>query len=85
MSVSDLMLCVKWSRMYDWIMFVLCFRHALPFEAFFAPNSDPEFTVTPTSGDLTPAGTEGTLIRVGYKPQIYGKTHKAKLVIQVRT
>lgn len=43
-----------------------------------------EFTVTPTSGELTPAGTEGTLIRVAYKPQIYGKTHKAKLVVQVR-
>ena len=59
-------------------------RHALAFETFFAPNSDLEFTVTPTSGELTPAGTEGTLIRVAYKPQIYGKTHKAKLVVQVR-
>ncbi|PFX34680.1 Calponin-likey domain-containing protein 2 [Stylophora pistillata] len=57
-------------------------RHALPFEAFFAPNSDLEFTVTPTSGELTPAGTEGTLIKVSYKPQIYGKTHMAKLVVQ---
>ena len=43
-----------------------------------------EFTVTPASGELTPAGAEGTLIRVAYKPQIYGKTHKAKLVVQVR-
>lgn len=57
-------------------------RHTLPFEAFFAPNSDPEFTVAPTSGELTPAGTEGTLIKVSYKPQIYGKTHMAKLVVQ---
>ncbi len=64
---------------------VLSSRHTLPFEAFFAPNSDLEFTVAPTSGELTPVGTEGTLIRVAYKPQIYGKTHKAKLVVQVRT
>ena len=40
--------------------------------------------MTPTSGELTPAGTEGTLIKVAYKPQIYGKAHKAKLVVQVR-
>ena len=64
-------------------MSVLSIRHTLPFEAFFAPNSDPEFTVAPTSGELTPAGTEGTLIKVSYKPQIYGKTHMAKLVVQV--
>lgn len=78
------MLSVKWTkiRLCD---LVLSSRHTLPFEAFFAPNSDLEFTVTPTSGELTPAGTEGTLIRVAYKPQIYGKTHKAKLVVQVRT
>lgn len=57
-------------------------RHTLAFEAFFAPNSDLEFTVTPTSGELAPAGSDGTLIRVAYKPQIYGKTHKAKLVVQ---
>lgn len=57
-------------------------RQPLPFEAFFAPSSDEEFTVTPSSGELSPAGTEGTLIKVAYKPQIYGKTHKAKLVVQ---
>ena len=65
---------------------VRCFscRHALPFEAYFAPSSDLEFTVTPASGELSPVGTEGTLIRVAYKPQIYGKTHKARLMVQVR-
>ena len=31
------------------------------------------------------SGTEGTLIKVAYKPQIYGKTHRAKLVVQVRS
>ena len=61
------------------------FRHTLPFEAFFAPSSDPDFTVTPECGELPPSGTEGTLIKVAYKPQIYGKTHKAKLVVQVRS
>ncbi|KAM7428352.1 hypothetical protein ABFA07_020665 [Porites harrisoni] len=57
-------------------------RHTLPFEAFFASSSDPDFTVTPAYGELPPSGTEGTLIKVAYKPQIYGKTHRAKLVIQ---
>lgn len=58
------------------------YRHGLPFDAFFAPSSDEEFTVIPSSGDLPPAGAEGTLIRIAYKPKIYGKTHKAKLVVQ---
>jgi len=44
-----------------------------------------EFAVTPASGELSPAGTEGTLIRIAYKPEIYGKIHKAKLVVQVRS
>ena len=61
------------------------FRHTLPFEAFFAPSSDPDFTVTPAYGELPPSGTEGSLIKVAYKPQIYGKTHRAKLVVQVRS
>ena len=58
-------------------------RHAVPFEAFFAPSSDAEFSVTPATGELMPAGTEGTLLKVGYTPQLYGKTHRATLVVQV--
>jgi len=61
----------------------IIFRHILPFEAFFTSNSDPEFTVIPSSGELLPYGTEGTLIKIGYKPTLYGKTHRAKLIIQV--
>ena len=58
-------------------------RHTMPFEAYFAPGSDPEIRVAPTSGELVPAGTEGTLVKVTYRPSLYGKVHRAKLVIQV--
>ena len=55
----------------------------MPFEAHFAPGSDPEFSIFPASGELLPVGTEGTLIKIYYKPTLYGKTHQARLVIQV--
>ena len=46
-------------------------------------GSDSEFTVQPTSGDLAPVHTRGTLFCVTYKPTTYGKDHHAKLIVQV--
>ncbi|XP_060038661.1 cilia- and flagella-associated protein 47 [Erinaceus europaeus] len=53
-----------------------------PFTAYFQPGSDPVFSVKPASGILLPYNTEGTLIVVGFKPQMYSKRYKALLVIQ---
>ena len=53
------------------------------FEAYFASGSDGMFTVLPSSGTLLPVHSDGTLITVLYKPTYYGKTHRAKLLIQV--
>ncbi|XP_048577373.1 cilia- and flagella-associated protein 47-like isoform X2 [Nematostella vectensis] len=57
-------------------------RHILPYEAYFVAGSDPEFSVYPPTGELQPYNSEGTLIKLGYRPTLYGKTHKAKLVVQ---
>ncbi|XP_022089961.1 cilia- and flagella-associated protein 47-like isoform X2 [Acanthaster planci] len=57
-------------------------RHPVAFTAYFVAGSDQEFTVSPQSGELKPLGTSGTLVTVGFKPKIYGKSYQAKLVVQ---
>ncbi|CAK7312628.1 Cilia- and flagella-associated protein 47 [Vulpes lagopus] len=57
-------------------------RDPEPFTAYFLPGSDPEFFVKPQVGELPPFDTEGTVIMVGFKPQMYGRKYKATLVIQ---
>ncbi|XP_063101752.1 cilia- and flagella-associated protein 47 isoform X3 [Cavia porcellus] len=57
-------------------------RYTERFTAYFLPGSDPEFFVKPETGELPPFFSEGILISVGFKPQMYSKKHKATLVIQ---
>ncbi|XP_068773049.1 cilia- and flagella-associated protein 47 isoform X2 [Struthio camelus] len=57
-------------------------RYPVPFTAYFLAGSDPEFVVLPQAGELLPVGTVGTHITVGFKPRMYGKKHRAILVIQ---
>ncbi|XP_025790294.1 cilia- and flagella-associated protein 47 [Puma concolor] len=57
-------------------------RNPEPFTAYFLPGSDPAFFVKPKVGKLLPFDTEGTLIIVGFKPQMYSKKYKATLAIQ---
>jgi len=52
------------------------------FDAFFDAESAYEFTVSPTSGVLEPAGTAGTAFVITYKPTEYGKPVQGKLIIQ---
>ncbi|XP_016288857.2 cilia- and flagella-associated protein 47 isoform X1 [Monodelphis domestica] len=52
------------------------------FTAYFLPGSDREFFVKPQMGELLPIHTAGTLISVGFKPQMYSRKHQATLVIQ---
>ncbi|KAK2527080.1 Cfap47 [Columba guinea] len=58
-------------------------RYPEPFTAHFLAGSDPEFLVLPQAGELLPAGTVGTHITVGFRPRMYGKKHKATLVIEL--
>ncbi|XP_072900577.1 cilia- and flagella-associated protein 47-like [Hemitrygon akajei] len=67
---------------------VVCFRltsqtrDPMPFTAHFLPCSDPEFEVSPQTGELLPLGSSGTLITVGFTPRMYSKKYKARLLIQ---
>ncbi|XP_032305269.1 cilia- and flagella-associated protein 47 isoform X2 [Coturnix japonica] len=60
-------------------------RYPEPFTAYFLAGSDPDFVVLPQAGELLPVGTGGTHITVGFKPRMYGKKHKATLVIQTQS
>ncbi|KAM7365486.1 hypothetical protein PAMP_016406 [Pampus punctatissimus] len=57
-------------------------RRPEPFTAAFLPGSSSEFTVTPASGMLPPAGSSGALITVSFTPHINSKRHRARLTIQ---
>ncbi|XP_074483047.1 cilia and flagella-associated protein 47-like isoform X1 [Sebastes fasciatus] len=56
-------------------------RRPEPFTAAFLPGSSSEFTVTPASGMLPPAGSTGALITVAFTPTEHSK-HRARLTIQ---
>lgn len=53
-----------------------------PFTAFFSPDSDPEFSVMPRTGELEPYGREGKNFIVSFTPVEYGKMKQGKLIIQ---
>nr|KAF6491875.1 cilia and flagella associated protein 47 [Molossus molossus] len=57
-------------------------RYPDPFTAYFLPDSDPEFFVKPQSGEIPPFDTNGIILIVGFKPQMYGRKYRAKLVIK---
>lgn len=59
------------------------FSHPEPYKAYFLANSDPEFCVTPQTGELRPRETNGSLIQVDFLPTVYGKLYQGKLIVQV--
>ena len=67
------------------IVFLFHFRYPMSFNAYFSAGSDPEFSVSPSTGELLPIGTNGTMIRVAFLPSVYGKIYTGKLIIQVMT
>jgi len=52
------------------------------FNAFFTPDSAPEFVIHPKTGILEPYGKEGKNFVVSFTPTEYGKAKVGKLVIQ---
>ena len=56
----------------------------MQYNAYFVAGSDAEFSVSPSSGELLPAGTKGSLIKITFSPCKYGKVYQGKLVVQVR-
>ncbi|RDD38935.1 Cilia- and flagella-associated protein 47 [Trichoplax sp. H2] len=59
-------------------------KFPVPFEAYFEHRSDAAFTVFPKYGELLPLGTQGTAFTITYKPSTYGRTHRAKLIVQTK-
>lgn len=57
------------------------YKQYSPFVAYFTPDSDPEFSVLPKSGELEPFGREGKNFIISFTPLEYGKFKKGKLVI----
>ena len=55
----------------------------MSYAAYFAAGSDPEFSVSPSTGELLPVGTNGSMIRISFLPSVYGKIYTGKLIIQV--
>ena len=66
------------------VILYIC-RHPIPYSAYFVAGSDREFSVVPPTGELLPAGTHGSLIKVHFTPNKYGKVYQGKLVVQVCT
>ncbi|XP_071134806.1 cilia- and flagella-associated protein 47-like isoform X3 [Mytilus edulis] len=57
-------------------------KHPVCYNAYFGAGSDPEFTVSPQTGELLPQGTNGTLLKINFLPNVYGKLYQAKLIVQ---
>ena len=60
------------------------FDSEAPYQAYFTSDSPSVFTVTPVTGVLPRAGTQGTLFTVSYTPIEYGKPMRGMLVIVSR-
>ena len=58
------------------------FKTYSSFTAFFSPDSDPEFSIMPRTGELEPYGREGKNFIISFTPVEYGKMKQGKLVIQ---
>ncbi|XP_031669186.1 cilia- and flagella-associated protein 47 [Oncorhynchus kisutch] len=57
-------------------------RYPEPFTAGFLPGGGSEFQVCPSSGELLPVGSAGTLLTVSFTPSMYSKRHHATLLVQ---
>jgi len=59
------------------------FRQPAQYQAYLLGNSDPEFDVTPSYGELPPEDNQGALVVISFTPRKYGKVYKGKLIVQV--
>ena len=73
--------CYKGTALY--VLCCFCCRYPVSYAAYFAAGSDPEFSVSPSTGELLPVGTNGSMIRISFLPSVYGKIYTGKLIIQV--
>lgn len=65
-------------------VYVFSCRSPASYQAYLLGNSDPEFSVSPSSGELPPVDcNQGALLIISFTPNKYGKVYKGKLVVQV--
>lgn len=55
----------------------------IAFQAYFTSNSDRSFSITPDRGDLLPASSNGTLLKISFCPTVYGRTFNGILIVEV--
>ncbi len=58
------------------------YKHSAPFNAYYTPDSDPEFSIMPKSGELDAYGKDGKTFIVSFTPIEYGKNKIGKLIIE---
>ena len=64
------------------VSFALCGPNGdVSFTAGFLQGSDDAFEITPTSGTLLDSDKNGTEFTITYRPRVYGRSPKARLVI----
>jgi hypothetical protein len=59
-------------------------RVSAEFKAYFSPESDSEFTISPEEGILAKHGSDGTAFVISFTPVEYGKEKLAKLIIETK-
>ena len=55
----------------------------MEYQAYFTSNSDRSFSITPEQGELLPASSNGTLLKISFCPTVYGRTFNGMLIIDV--
>jgi hypothetical protein len=55
----------------------------MAYKAYFTSNSDRSFSITPEQGELLPASSNGTLLKLSFCPTVYGRTFNGMLIIDV--
>ena len=57
---------------------------AISFQAYFTANSDRSLSITPEQGELLPASSNGTLLKISFCPTVYGRSYQGMLIVEVR-
>ena len=55
----------------------------ISFQAYFTANSDRSLSITPEQGELLPANSNGTLLKISFCPTVYGRSYQGMLIVEV--
>lgn len=60
------------------------FKYSATFAAYFTPDSDPEFSIMPKSGELDPVGRDGKNFIVSFTPVSYVQMRKVCICVELK-